>query len=319
NNFLLALTDSSLYGGGPGVAHINSALTAFLADPLPDSSSVPTAIAFQNVSGTNYLVITDANSETYTVAGELPLFSGQASPAQLRHAYGIDQIRFAGPRGSIVIGDGSGQTIAIVEEGSDPTIGADLNTFDQFFGIPAPPSFTVVNQNGVSTPNLDIVGEASLDVEWAHAVAPGAAIVVYNSDYDPNDPTTSFENLLKAMQEGRRLAGVSVVTLSYGEAEYDLAAAGSNEQSLDANFTTPGVTFVAASGDSGIYGNGGFRVAADYPAASANVLSVGGTSIMFDPAGNYPGTGPTGEIAWGDGTNSGTTGGGGGGVGAVAP
>ena len=245
-------------------------------------------------------------SDTYTIAGELPLFSGQVSPAQLRHAYGIDQISFTGPGGTTVTGDGSGQTIAIVEEGVDPTLGADLTTFDQFFGIPAPPSFQVVDQNGVTTQNLDIVGEASLDVEWAHAVAPGASIIVYNAAYDPNNATASFENLIAAMQQASKLPGVSVVTLSYGEPESSLAASGLNQQSFDSNFTTPGVTFLAASGDSGIYGNGGRQVAADYPAASPNIVSVGGTSIVIDAAGDYPGTGSSGEVAWGDGTQSGT-------------
>ena len=110
-----------------------------------------------------------------------------------------------------------------------------------------------MDQNGVTTQNLDIVGEASLDVEWAHAVAPGASIVVYNAAYDPNNSTASFQNLLEAMQQASKLPGVSVVTLSYGIPESSLAAAGLNEQSLDSDFTTPGVTFLAASGDSGIY------------------------------------------------------------------
>ena len=121
------------------------------------------------------------------------------------------------------------------------------------------------------------------------------------------------------MQQASKLPGVSVVTLSYGEPESALAASGLNEQSLDSDFTTPGVTFLAASGDSGIYGNGGHQVAANYPAASPNVVSVGGTSIVIDSAGDYPGTGPSGEVAWGDGTQSGTDGGGGGGLSAVEP
>jgi len=327
NNFILAVTSSSLYGGGPGIVHINSALTAFLADPTADPESIPSAITYQNVGGTNYLAFTDANSDpytdpdsdTYTLAGELPLFSGQASPAQLRHAYGIDQISFTGPDGAAVTGDGSGQTIAIVEEGVDPTLGADLNTFDQFFGIPAPPSFEVVDQNGVTTQNVNIVGEASLDVEWAHAVAPGASIVVYNAAYEPDNATASVENLIEAMQQASKLPGVSVVTLSYGEPESSLAAAGLDEQSFDSDFTTPGVTFLAASGDFGIYGDGGRRIAVNDPAASPNVVAVGGTSIVIDSAGDYPGTGPSGEVAWGDGTQSGTAGGGGGGLSAVEP
>src|SRR5271157_3682593 len=250
NNFLLAATSSSLYGGGPGIVHINSALTAFLADPISDRNAipVPTGITYQNVGGTDYLAYTDAALNTYQIHGELPLFSGQVSPAQLRHAYGIDQISFTSPKGATVTGDGSGQTIAIVEEGVDPTLGADLNTFDQFFGIPAPPSFQVVDQNGVTTQNLDIVGEASLDVEWAHAVAPGASIIVYNAAYDPNDSTTSFENLFLAMNQASKLPGVSVVTLSYGGGE----SSALDEKSVDSDFTTSGVTFLAASGDTGI-------------------------------------------------------------------
>ena len=313
------MTNSSLYGGGPGVVHINSALTAFLADPVASTDPIPTAIAYQDVGGTNYLAFTDAASDTYTIAGELPLFSGQVSPAQLRSAYGIDQISFPGPGGTTVTGDGSGQTIAIVEEGVDPTLGADLTTFDQFFGIPAPPSFQVVDQNGVTTQNLDIVGEASLDVEWAHAVAPGASIIVYNAAYEPNNPTASFENLIAAMQQASKLPGVSVVTLSYGEPESSLAASGLNQQSFDSDFTTPGVTFLAASGDSGIYVSGTRQIAANYPAASPNIVSVGGTSITIDAAGDYPGTGSSGEVAWGDGTLSGTAGGGGGGLSTVEP
>ena len=148
NNFILATTNSSLYGGGGGVVHINSALTAFLADPVSYSAEMPSAITCQTDSGSSYLVFTDANddqftdpdADTYTLAGELPLFSGQVSAAQLRNAYGINQISFTGPGGTTVTGDGTGQTIAIVEEGVDPTLAADLTTFDQYFGIPAPPT-----------------------------------------------------------------------------------------------------------------------------------------------------------------------------------
>src|SRR6516164_5017204 len=99
------------------------------------------------------------------------------------------------------------------------------------------------------------------------------------------------------MQQASTLPGVSVVTLSYGLPESSLAAMGLNQQSLDANFTTPGVTFLAASGDSGIYGDGGRQIAANYPAVSPNMVSVGGTSVVFDSAGDYPGTGASGEVA----------------------
>jgi hypothetical protein len=314
DNFILAVTTSSLYGGGPGVAHINSALTAFLADPTSPTDAIPAEITYQDVDGTNELALTDPNVGTYTVAGELPLFSSQVSPAQLRQAYGVNQISFAGPNDTTVAGTGAGQTIAIVEEGVDPTLETDLNTFDQFYGIPAPPTFTVIDQDGVTTQNDDIVGEASLDVEWAHAIAPGASILVYNAAYLPSNATQSYLNLIDAMQEASTQPGVSVVTLSYGEAEYDLSESGIDESQLDSNFTTTGVTFLAASGDSGIYGDGGYQIAVNYPAASPDVVSVGGTSIVIDSAGDYPGTGDAGEVGWGSGSSSASDGGSGGGL-----
>ncbi len=319
NNFIIGVVDSSLYGGGPGVAHVNAALNAFLADPLPDTFTIPVGITCQTVDGSNYLAYADADSDTYTTAGELPLFSSQASPAQLRSAYGINQISFTGPGGTTVAGDGTGQTIAIVEEGVDPTLVQDLTTFDQYFNIPAA-KIQVVNQNGVTTQNLAIVGEAALDVEWAHAVAPGASIVVYNAAYDPNSESVSIGNLFTAMKQASLLPGVSVVTLSYGVGESSLASLGLSEQTIDQDFTTPGVTFLAASGDTGIYGNGGRQVVTDYPASSPNIVSVGGTSIVIDSNGDYPGTGSTGEVAWGAGTSSGSsssTGGSGGGLSSV--
>ena len=100
DNFILAVTSSSLYGGGPGVAHINSSLTAFLADPTTPTDAIPPGISYQDVDGTNYLALTDpgdtgfGDDGTFTIAGELPLFSGQVSPEQLREAYGVNQINF---------------------------------------------------------------------------------------------------------------------------------------------------------------------------------------------------------------------------------
>ena len=144
------------------------------------------------MEGTNYLAFTDAD---FGYVYHRRRAAALQRPGQPRAAPAAPtaSTRSAspGPGGTTVTGDGSGQTIAIVEEGVDPTLGADLTTFDQFFGIPAPPSFQVVDQNGVTTQNLDIVGEASLDVEWAHAIAPGASIVVYNAAYEPNNPTAS--------------------------------------------------------------------------------------------------------------------------------
>ncbi len=98
------------------------------------------------------------------------------SPAQVAHAYGFDQLgTFAGKAAN-----GAGQTIAIVNAFDDATIKCDLNAFDGKFGLPAlqPGQFQVVNQQGgnsLPSPSPrgdDWTEETSLDVEWAHAMAP---------------------------------------------------------------------------------------------------------------------------------------------------
>src|SRR5207253_1555075 len=104
------------------------------------------------------------------------------NPAQIRHAYGIDQIAF---NAGAVKGDGAGQTIAIVDAYYDATIQSDLTAFSQRFGLP---QLDGNNGNGTfkqldlsnhtpSPPNDNWAYETALDVEWAHAVAPRANII----------------------------------------------------------------------------------------------------------------------------------------------
>src|SRR5271157_2446722 len=121
----------------------------------------------------------------------LPLVvSGPAgyTPQQIQNAYGVNQITFSGGK---VAGNGAGQTIAIVTAYKDPNIKSDLATFDSEFGLSAPPSFTVDNLATTTDPGWAL--ETSLDVEWAHAVAPGAAIVLVEA------PSTSLSDLFNAV------------------------------------------------------------------------------------------------------------------------
>jgi hypothetical protein len=198
------------------------------------------------------------------------------SPAQIRHAYGFDQVAFRTSTGAAVAADGRGQTIAIVEAYDDPAALHDLQAFDAHFGLPNPPSFRKVSQTGSATalprPDVGWAQESALDVEWAHAIAPKANILLVEAT------DTSVPNLLRAVDYARRQPGVSVVSLSWGSAEFPA------EGSYDYHFTTPaghaGVTFVASSGD-----NGG-RSGPVWPAVSPSVLGVGGTSLNL-LNGNY--------------------------------
>jgi hypothetical protein len=205
------------------------------------------------------------------------------SPAQISTAYGFNQVSING-----AIGNGAGTTIAIVDAYKDPNITADLNTFDTAFNLPAPPSFTQVNESGGSVSSVPANAgwdlEISLDVEWAHAIAPDANILLVEANSD------QLPDLLSAVNTARDNPATSVVSMSWGGSEF------STEQQYASYFTTPaghiGETFVAASGDSGSW------YGADWPASSSNVVSVGGTTLYTD---NSTGTYGT-ETAWSDST-----------------
>jgi subtilase family serine protease len=113
--------------------------------------------------------------------------------------------------------------------------------------------------------------EIALDVEWAHAMAPAANILLVEAN-SAND-----SDLYTAVQYAASQPGVAVVSMSWGGSEY------SGETSDDSVFTTPaghpGVVFVASSGDSG--------APPEYPAISPNVLSVGGTSLYLNSSNNW--------------------------------
>ena len=164
-----------------------------------------------------------------------PRFPGHGiAPAQIRTAYGIDQL---GPL------NGQGQTIAIVDAYSNPVIENDLNVFDAQFGLPAAPSFHVVNQNGrrrLPAPDLRWAEEISLDVEWAHAIAPAAALVLVEANSD------ALPDLMQATRFAMHLKQTSVVSISWTGSEFE------GESRYDGVFLTPpghkGITVIAAAG-----------------------------------------------------------------------
>src|SRR6516162_1176987 len=104
------------------------------------------------------------------------------APAQLVHAYGFDQISFAS---GTIPGDGRGQTIAIVDAFDDPNIDADLQTFDTQYGLNNPLfTFTKATPFGTPPANANWAMEIALDVEWAHAIAPAAHILLVEAASD---------------------------------------------------------------------------------------------------------------------------------------
>ncbi len=191
------------------------------------------------------------------------------TPAQVRAAYG-----FTG-----VSQTGAGQTIAIVDAYGDSTLSADLHAFDQQFGL-ADPKLTTVSETGSSKLPANNSGwamETALDVEWAHAIAPGANILLVEAN------SSSLSDLLTAVNYARNASGVSVVSMSWGTSDF------AGEANYNSYFTTPAghipVTFVASSGDSG--------AGASWPAIADNVLAVGGTTLKLTASNGY-----SSEVAW---------------------
>lgn len=173
------------------------------------------------------------------------------TPSQVKSIYRLPQ---TGGRG----------IIAIVDAYDDPTIESDLAAFDKQFGLPACTKLSgCLIQHLMSAKESDNSGwdlETSLDIEWAHAIAPNAKILLIEAS------TQSGANLLKAVDYAASQPGVVAVSMSWGGAEFP------EETSLDAHFkSVSGARFFASSGDNGS--------GASWPAASPEVIGVGGTHV----------------------------------------
>ncbi len=183
------------------------------------------------------------------------------TPAQVRHAYGFDKLSTTG----------AGTTIAIVDAYGSRSLQNDFNKFCRTFNLPAA-TIQVVYAQGTPGVSTSWAEETSLDVQWAHAIAPGAKILLVVAQ------TASLNNLLGAVDRAVSLKA-TVVSMSWGAAEF------AGEASYDSHFNKAGVTFVASAGDSGEQ--------VEWPAASQYVVGVGGTSLFLDSSGNY-----ASESAW---------------------
>jgi subtilase family serine protease len=184
--------------------------------------------------------------------------SGPYSPAQIRTAYGINALP--------ATLTGSGQTIGLVEAYGDPSIQADLNNFCKHYGIPSTTVQVIYPDGQPRGGNSGWALETAVDVEWAHAIAPGARIVVSVA------ASASLADLLGAV-DGAVSAGATVISMSWGMTEFV------GQESYDSHFDKPGVTFVASSGDSGEL-SGTYKV--EWPAVSPYVIGVGGTDLYLN-------------------------------------
>lgn len=215
-------------------------------------------------------------------------------PTQFQQAYD-EQPLFA--RGK----NGAGHTIAIVDSFGSPTIAADLKKFDADFGLADPPSLDVIQPAGkvpaFDGGNADMVGwagETTLDVEYAHAMAPGAKILLVETPVSETEGETGFPEIVKAENYviDHRLA--DVISQSFGATEETFKSKASllSLRGAFENAQRHGVSVLAASGDSGStdYMLDGQSIydhqVNSWPSADPLVTSIGGTQLHLDAAGN---------------------------------
>lgn len=222
------------------------------------------------------------------------------TPAQVRAAYGLPSLPAAGTvlTAAQAAQFGAGQTIYVVGAHHNPNMAAELAAFNQKFGLPVCTSKAVAVTAALPLPaapagscELSVVyttaagsrtstapayesgwaTELALDVQWAHATAPLARIVLIEA------PDASVNSLLGAVRLANAM-GPGVVSMSFGAGE------GSYTAQADSAFAAPGMTYLAATGD---WGTGVF-----WPSVSPNVLAVGGTTLTWS------GAGARSETAW---------------------
>jgi subtilase family serine protease len=234
------------------------------------------------------------------------------SPVQYRVAYDLNPLYHAGITGA-------GRTIVIVDSFGSPTIANDLHVFDQEWGFPDP-DLQVMKFGSVPAfdpTNSTMVGwaeETTLDVEYAHSIAPGAKIVLAETPVAETEGTTGLPEMMNAEKSLIDHGIGDVITQSFGATENTFPgfSSGNFSSLLDLRFAfkdaqAHGVTVLASSGDNGATDDESdgstlypFRVNS-WPSSDPLVTSVGGTQLNLDNNGNRLSP----DVVWNDGFGAG--------------
>ncbi len=225
-------------------------------------------------------------------------------PGQIQQAYNLPALYSRGV-------NGHGATIVVVDSFGSPTIKNDLNFFDKTFKLPAPPSFNVIQPAGQVPPynpnNSDMVGwagETTLDVEYAHAIAPRANILLVETPVSETEGVTGFPQIVKAENYviNHHLGGVISQSFSATEETFPSKATLSALRGAYQNAARHHVTVLAATGDSGATDVGLDQTTyythpvTTWPPTDPLVTAVGGTQLHLDAKGNH--TSP--DTVWND-------------------
>ncbi|HLV80013.1 MAG TPA: hypothetical protein VKT32_07000 [Chthonomonadaceae bacterium] len=197
---------------------------------------------------------------------------GGMTPAQMRSFYNLPS-------------SGGSQIVAIVDAYHDATALNDFNTFSSQFGLPTETStnvtastnavFQVVYASGSQPPQDSSGGwelEESLDIEWAHAMAPGAKIVLVEANSNSFSDLFNAVNVATGFTDSNSLS-TKEASMSWSGSEF------SGETSYDSYFTSSNVVYFASTGDSG--------APSGYPSTSPYVIAAGGTTVTTNSSGGF--------------------------------
>jgi subtilase family serine protease len=227
-------------------------------------------------------------------------------PAQIRQAYDLPALYASGV-------SGRGATIVIVDSYGSPTIRHDLAVFDQAYGLPAPPQFRIIQPAGrvpaYDPANSDVVGwasETTLDVEWAHTVAPGAKILLVETPVSETEGVHGFPQIVTAEEYVLRHYHVDVISQSFSATEETFASFAQVQELRGAYQAAykDHVTVLAASGDSGAtdleLDESTYYLfpVTSWPDSDPLVTGVGGTRLRFTAQGT-----PAAPTVWNDTSN----------------
>lgn len=254
-----------------------SPTTPFGPKNLGRAASAADATFFQSVC------FTGPKTENHTTYGTYPkaTYKGNGyysptpgcgySPSNIYGAYNLNGLYAEGY-------NGTGQTVVIIDWCGSPTIRQDANVFSKRFGLPAltASNFNIINVGGPSAcSGVDM--EINLDVEWSHAIAPGAKIDLVVP------PTADFEDVDEAVYYAANYGLGNVISGSYASPEFFVSQAELSKENLISEIAAVlGIATNFASGDSATYLTDHIPLTVSVPADLPYATGVGGVSLALN-------------------------------------
>ena len=300
----LAFGARVLAAGTLGVALAATAAAGVALTPSgPGPVAVRSAATVTVTPGVRHLRRESRQGPSTTAECEQSIQIACYNPVQIQQAYNLPSLYARGITGK-------GATIVIVDPYGSPTIVSDLRDFDSAESVPNPPSLRIIRPAGRVPPfnpnNADMVGwadETTLDVEYAHTIAPGAKILLVETPGGGSAGTVSMPQIITAETYVVRHHLGDVISQSFAATEQAVGSAAI--QSLRGAYLAAyagHVTVLAGSGDSGVTGFQPNQQSyytypvTSWPASDPLVTAVGGTRLDLDANGNRN----SADVVWND-------------------